>query len=53
MYQQLFNSQNPQTGWDGKFGDQLVPDGVYVYLLKAKGNDNVDYKLTGHITVFK
>ena len=51
--QLLFNSQDPLKGWDGKFGGSIVPDGVYIYLLNAKGNDYVDYKLTGHITVFK
>ena len=51
--QLLFNSTDPGKGWDGQFEGQLVADGVYIFILKARGTDNIDYNKTGHITVFK
>jgi gliding motility-associated-like protein len=51
--QLLFSSEDPLKGWDGTFNGQIVPDGVYVYILNAKGADEVVYKKTGHITIIK
>lgn len=47
----LFSSTDPLKGWDGVYNGQAVPDGVYVYILEAKGADNVKYNKTGHITL--
>lgn len=51
--QELFSSEDPLKGWDGTFSGKIVPDGVYVYILKAKGADDVNYNKTGHITIIK
>ena len=51
--QLIFNSDQPSKGWDGTFGGKEVPDGVYIYLIDAKGVDNVIYKKTGHVTVLR
>ena len=33
--QQVFQSESVEIGWDGKMGDRLLPQGVYVYYLKV------------------
>lgn len=50
--QLLFETTDPQQGWDGSYKGVIVP-GVYVFILKAKGTDNSDYKKTGHITLLQ
>jgi gliding motility-associated-like protein len=51
--QLLFNADDASKGWDGSYKGKIVPDGVYVFMLQAKGADNVIYKQSGHITVFQ
>jgi gliding motility-associated-like protein len=51
--EKLFSSDDILKGWDGSFGGKIVPDGVYVYVLDAKGADETIYKKAGHITLFK
>ena len=46
--QLIFNSNHPSKGWDGSYGGKEVPDGVYIYIIDAKGIDDVIYKKTGH-----
>lgn len=48
--QLLFGTNDPLTGWDGSFRGKTVA-GVYVYILKAKGNDGSEYHKTGHVTL--
>jgi gliding motility-associated-like protein len=50
--QLLFQTGDSLTGWDGSFKGQTT-SGVYVFILKAKGNDGTDYKKTGHITLIQ
>ena len=33
----VFESENPGEGWNGTFGNRLVPQGVYVWQLEYKG----------------
>lgn len=49
----LFETSDPLKGWDGKYKGQLVTDGVYEFILSAKGVDGVVYKKSGHVSVFK
>ena len=32
--QQLFESEDPEKGWDGKVNGQLCPIGTYFYLIR-------------------
>ncbi len=41
----LFRSTDPQSGWNGRFDDQPMMPGVYVYSIKYSGYDE---KLTFH-----
>lgn len=42
---------DPSQGWDGKVGGKTVGSGVYFYVIKARGADGKDYKLSGDINV--
>ncbi len=44
---------DPSQGWDGRHKGKLVPSGVYYYVIKAKGSDGQDYKLSGDINILK
>lgn len=48
---QLFESNNPAVGWDGKYNGKLVPAGVYFYVIKAKGADGKEYNRSGDINI--
>jgi gliding motility-associated-like protein len=52
--QQIFESDGYETPWDGRFNDELVPDGTYYYIidLKDTGNPEVDI-FKGTILVLK
>jgi gliding motility-associated-like protein len=51
--EQVFESDNIQKMWDGKYNGRAVPDGVYFYLIEAKGCDKKQYNLKGTVTVLK
>ncbi|MBP5689195.1 MAG: gliding motility-associated C-terminal domain-containing protein [Muribaculaceae bacterium] len=42
---------DPSDGWDGKYRGKLVSTGVYFYVIRAKGSDGKDYKLSGDINI--
>lgn len=44
---------DPSQGWDGRYKGKLVPSGVYYYVIKAKGTDGQEYKLSGDINILK
>jgi gliding motility-associated-like protein len=47
----LFETSNQETGWNGKFNNNLVEPGVYTYYLNIRFNDNTYYQHTGNVTV--
>lgn len=49
--QKLATLTDPSQGWDGRHGGKVVPSGVYFYVIKARGADGKDYKLSGDINV--
>lgn len=48
---QLARLTDPSRGWDGKVSGKVVPHGVYFYVIRAKGADGKNYKLSGDINV--
>jgi hypothetical protein len=39
----VFESKNPETGWDGKFKNgNYAPQGTYIYYLKYKTSEGID-----------
>ena len=51
--QKMCSFTNPADGWDGKYKGKTVPTGVYFYVIKAKGADGKDYKLSGDINILQ
>lgn len=50
---QMYYSENPGDGWDGKHNGRLVSPGVYYYVIEARGADGVEYKRNGHINILR
>ena len=50
---EMFYTDNPGKGWDGKYGGRLASPGVYYYVIEARGADGVEYKRSGHINLMR
>lgn len=51
---EIFKSDIPDNGWDGKLKDKTeAPDGIYVYILNAKGLDGSAVTLKGIVTLVR
>lgn len=44
---------DPSQGWDGRYNGKFVPAGAYYYVIKARGADGKDYKLSGDINILE
>lgn len=42
---------HPSQGWDGKYKGKFVPNGVYFYVIRARGADGKKYDLSGDINI--
>lgn len=51
--QELFHTEDPSEGWDGKYNGSTVPTGAYYYLVKARGADDQKYVKKGALNVLK
>ena len=50
----LFETKNPEKGWDGTYNGEIVPEGVYVWTLRFKSPTNdKKYEYKGSVNVFK
>lgn len=47
----MISFTDPSQGWDGRYGGKFVPAGAYYYVIKARGADGKDYKLSGDINI--
>ncbi|HBF87665.1 MAG TPA: hypothetical protein DDX39_03400 [Bacteroidales bacterium] len=48
----VFQTDNPQLGWDGKKNDKKVEQGVYVYHVKFSTAENQVFECSGSVTLF-
>ena len=50
----VFESNNPQVGWDGTYGDKILGNDTFVWKLgfKEKSSDN-EHRSTGHVNLVK
>lgn len=51
--EQIYSSDDPAFQWDGLYLGKPVQDGVYVYLLKATGEEGTSFTRQGTVTVLK
>ena len=51
--EEVFASQNPSFCWDGKFNNQILESGMYVYVINAKAIDDSDIKQNGSISLIR
>jgi gliding motility-associated-like protein len=49
----LFETTDPQAGWNGTYQGGEVPEGTYFYLLEAIGIDQKEYLLKGYISLLR
>ncbi|MEI6695120.1 MAG: gliding motility-associated C-terminal domain-containing protein [Bacteroidota bacterium] len=51
--QLIFESKDPEMGWDGRFNGNMSQPGVYVYYIKIKyGGQSKTFEKTGNLTLF-
>lgn len=51
--QKIFESDNPDFRWDGTHKGALVPEGVYVWVVKATGKNGNPYQQEGTVTIVR
>ncbi|MBL0048599.1 MAG: gliding motility-associated C-terminal domain-containing protein [Bacteroidetes bacterium] len=49
----LFETTNPDKGWDGKVNGELVPDGVYIYVMKYQNSAGAPNERRGALTIVR
>ncbi|MDG1477916.1 MAG: gliding motility-associated C-terminal domain-containing protein, partial [Vicingaceae bacterium] len=50
----IFQTTNPDIGWDGTHKGSPVPDGVYIWKIDAKeAHSPVLHQKNGHVTIMK
>ena len=51
--EEIFYTEDPEKGWDGKFENQVVMPGIYTYLIQFQFVDGKKYRYTGTLTVLR
>lgn len=49
----VFQSNNPEVGWDGSFKGDVAPIGTYMYTFRVRGLNNRIYNLSGSVTLLR
>lgn len=50
----IFESFDPEIGWDGTFKDKPVQDGIYTWVVTFTNKENAEHQtFTGHLTVIR
>jgi gliding motility-associated-like protein len=49
--QLVFQSHDPEEGWDGTYNGNYVPQGVYVYLVRFRNATNQTRQVKGNVAV--
>jgi gliding motility-associated-like protein len=51
--EKLWEANKPALNWDGRINNQIVPEGVYIYMVNWIGCDNRRRSLSGNVSVLK
>jgi len=51
--QKIFQTNDPETGWDGMYSGQLAPQGVYVYKVSGRYLNGREYRKTGSVMLVR
>lgn len=51
--QMIFETNNIETGWDGKFNDELQPLSTYVWTIRGITKDGEEINESGNVTLVK
>lgn len=50
----IFESHDPQVGWDGSYHDEIVKEGVYTWTIQLVGGANqLRYRYEGHVNLLR
>lgn len=49
----MFESQHPDVGWDGSYGNDLCPSGVYVWKIDFESSSGVNRSMVGHVNLLR
>jgi gliding motility-associated-like protein len=47
----IYYWEDPQKGWNGTHNGRKLRAGAYIYIIEAKGTDNVDHSTKGVINM--
>jgi gliding motility-associated-like protein len=47
----VFETKNPQNGWNGKFKDKIVEQGLYFYRIEFIGADEIRNEEKGNVLI--
>jgi gliding motility-associated-like protein len=51
--QKVFETNNPEKGWDGTFDGTLAPEGTYVYNVRIFGTNGQEIEKNGSVTLLR
>jgi gliding motility-associated-like protein len=51
--QKVFETNNPEEGWDGTFDGTLAPEGTYVYNVRIFGTSGQEIEKNGSVTLLR
>ena len=49
----IFEADSPDFFWDGTYRDRPVPEGVYVFVIRAVGENDQQYVRKGTVTLVR
>ena len=50
---QIYSSNDPAQGWNGRVNGRPAPEGAYYYIIEAVGTDGVKYKRKGAVNLLR